>query len=60
MKIIAVLTLFLFSTNIYSQSRMDKFLDSTLVQLKTQSQVDKNDLNIYSLLESFYNEALPV
>jgi hypothetical protein len=58
MRAIAVLILFLFSANVYSQTRVKKFLDSTLSQLKTQSQTDKNDLNVFSLLESFYSEVL--
>jgi hypothetical protein len=58
MRAIAILTLLLFSANTYSQSREEKFLDSTLRQLKEQSQTDKNDLKVFSLLESFYSELL--
>lgn len=58
MRVISVLTFLLFTANVYSQSKVDKFLDSTITHLKTQSQIDKNDLNVFSVLESFYNEVL--
>jgi hypothetical protein len=58
MRVIAFLSLFLFSASVYSQSGAEKFLDSTVAELKMQSKIDKNDLLIFSLLESFYIEAL--
>lgn len=41
-----------------AQSGMESFLDSTVTALKAQSKIDKNDFAVYSLLESFYQEAL--
>lgn len=58
MRVIAFLVLFLFSAKVYSQSGVERFVDSTVADLKTQSKIDKNDLQLYSLLESFYTEAL--
>jgi hypothetical protein len=58
MKVIPFLSLFFFSATVSAQSRVEIFLDSTLNQLKTQSKVDKNDFEVFSLLESFYGEAL--
>ena len=58
MRVIAFLILCLFSTNVYSQFNAERFLDSTVADLKAQSNIDKNDLQMFSLLENFYSEAL--
>jgi len=58
MRFIAFLVLCLFSTNVYSQFNAERFLDSTVADLKTQSKIDKNDLQMFLLLENFYSEAL--
>jgi len=58
MRVAIFLVLFLFSANVYSQSSEEKFLNSTVAELKKQSKADKNDLQIFSILESFYIDAL--
>ena len=58
MRITIFISLFFISTTIIAQSRVETFLDSTVSKLKSQSNVDKNDLEVFSLLESFYQEAL--
>lgn len=58
MRVIAVLMLLLFSAHAFAQSRVEKFLDSTLSELKIQYPTDGSDANALSFLESFYNEAL--
>ena len=58
MRVIAFLSFFFFSATVGAQSGVEMFLDSTVNQLKTQSKVDKNDVEVFSLLESFYKEAL--
>lgn len=42
----------------YSQSQVEKTLDSTLHRLKSASGTDATDTRIFDLLQSFYNEAL--
>ena len=42
----------------YSQSRVEKYLDSTLLQFKKESKTDQRDMKVFSLLQSFYDEAL--
>lgn len=58
MRITFLLFLFFFSVTVIAQSRVEIFLDSTVNQLKSQNAIDKNDYEVFSLLESFYNEAL--
>lgn len=58
MRLTIFLFLSFFSTAVIAQSSVDTFVDSTLNQLKSQSTVDKNDLTVFSLLESFYLEGL--
>ncbi|MGV3657056.1 MAG: hypothetical protein ACO1NX_03845 [Chitinophagaceae bacterium] len=58
MRAIAFFVLFLFSANAYSQPGIEQFLDSTVAHLKTQGRIDKSDVQVFSLLENFYTEAL--
>jgi len=58
MRGIIFIPLFLFSVTAYSQSSEERFLDSTIAELKIQHKVDKNDQRIFMLLESFYSEVL--
>ncbi|HYH16067.1 MAG TPA: hypothetical protein VD794_12635 [Flavisolibacter sp.] len=58
MRATAVFLFIFLSVNASSQPSVTKYLDSTLFQLKAQNQTDKTDSKVFSLLESFYNEAL--
>jgi hypothetical protein len=58
MRIAIFLFLFFFSAKVFAQSGIETFLDSAVIQLKSQSNVDKNDFEVFTLLERFYNEAL--
>ena len=42
----------------YTQSSIEKTLDSTLSRLKNTSTTDASDTRIFDLLQNFYNEAL--
>ena len=58
MRVIIFLSFFSFSATLAAQSRAENFVDSTVNKLKTQSKTDNNDFRVFSILESFYNEAL--
>jgi hypothetical protein len=58
MRAIFISALLLISANLFSQSGRQRSFDSTLMQLKAQSKIDKNDSSVFSLLENFYDEVL--
>jgi hypothetical protein len=48
----------LISVSAFTQSPVDKFLDSTFKALKATHGIDKSDMKVYELLDAFYDEAL--
>lgn len=58
MRVLIIILFSFLSISAYSQSSIEKYFDATVRELKAQSQIDKKDLAVYQLLESFYNETL--
>jgi hypothetical protein len=58
MRVIIFLSFIFLSATLTAQSSAKNFVDSIVNKLKKQSKTDNNDVRVFSILESFYNEAL--
>jgi hypothetical protein len=58
MKVILLFSLVTLSLTAHSQASVKRFLDSTLIQLKSQNTINRADAKVWSIFDAFYNEAL--
>jgi hypothetical protein len=58
MRVIFFSALLLVSAKLFSQSGVQNYFDSALIQLKSESTIDKTDSTVFLLLQEFYDEVL--